>query len=266
MRIGLISDTHNEFLRCDGQSVPNILLLSEVDVIVLAGDIDTEAHGARWAVRQSERLDLPVIYLTGNHEFYSKNKTISEIRSEIKETIKGTNVHYSEHLSFVIDDVKFICASLWIDFNLLGPSRVAEAMTKGLTDMSDFESIREKSDMFIIPNTMMKWHNQAKEFIARELAEPFSGKRVVVTHHAPSANCLPEGWDRTRSLSLISTMYASNLDGLIEKYQPAVWLHGHIHTPKTHTISQTVVMSNPRGYPQLVQGDKSWCKAKVLKV
>ena len=210
MRIGLVSDTHNEFYRCDSKHIPNIFLHKNIDVLVLAGDIDIEAYGAKWATEQGKRLGLPVIYLVGNHELYSDSKTVREIKTEIEEVVAGSNVHYSEHLSVTLGDVKFICATLWTDFVLLGNSKTASCMNKGLTTMSDFDSIREKPDMFIIPNTMIKWHNQAKTFIENELAEPFDGKRVVVTHHVPSAQCLPEGWDRTNSSSLISAMYASN--------------------------------------------------------
>jgi hypothetical protein len=65
------------------------------------------------------------------------------------------------------------------------------------------------------------------------------------THHAPSIRSIPEPLKADR----FSCAYASPLEWLIEKHQPDVWFHGHVH-PKTpdYEIGRTRVMSNTRGY------------------
>ena len=54
MKIQLLSDLHNEFLRggrqVDGHLWSGIIPQSDADIIVLAGDIDTGTKGAEWAI------------------------------------------------------------------------------------------------------------------------------------------------------------------------------------------------------------------------
>ena len=52
MKIHLLSDLHNEFLR-NGKTNPNHLWSGSIpetdaDIIILAGDIDTGTNGAEW--------------------------------------------------------------------------------------------------------------------------------------------------------------------------------------------------------------------------
>jgi hypothetical protein len=34
----------------------------------------------------------------------------------------------------------------------------------------------------------------------------------------------------------VTSAYASNLEDLIQEYQPLYWIHGHIHTPSDYEI------------------------------
>ncbi|MFN7193484.1 MAG: metallophosphoesterase, partial [Rhodospirillales bacterium] len=63
MRILVLSDLHNEFLR----SPRLISRKPEVDVVVLAGDIDLDCRGLEWARRT---FGTRIVYVPGNHEFY----------------------------------------------------------------------------------------------------------------------------------------------------------------------------------------------------
>ena len=70
-------------------------------------------------------------------------------------------------------------------------------------------------------------------------------RTIIVTHHAPSALSLPEKF-RAES---ISCAYASQLDEFIRRYQPPLWIHGHIHHSSDYYIGSTRVVSNPQSYP-----------------
>jgi len=50
-------------------------------------------------------------------------------------------------------------------------------------------------------------------------------------------------------LSDLHTAFANRLEGIIEKYQPDLWIHGHTHVACDYEIYGTRVMCNPRGYP-----------------
>jgi predicted phosphodiesterase len=65
VKIRILSDLHLEFADI---SLPKV----EADVVILAGDIDVEGNGLEWALNTFS--DLPVLYVLGNHEYYSLAK------------------------------------------------------------------------------------------------------------------------------------------------------------------------------------------------
>jgi Icc-related predicted phosphoesterase len=76
------------------------------------------------------------------------------------------------------------------------------------------------------------------------LAEPFDGKTVVVTHHAPSSQSVHPRYAR----DLLTPAFASNLENLVEGDRVALWIHGHMHESFDYEIYGTRVVCNPRGY------------------
>jgi Icc-related predicted phosphoesterase len=65
-----------------------------------------------------------------------------------------------------------------------------------------------------------------------------------MTHHAPSRRSVSAAF----SADPISAAYASDLEPLIERMQPQLWVHGHIHSSSDYLIGATRVICNPRGY------------------
>ena len=62
----------------------------DADVTILAGDIDTEADGVAWA--KATISWRPVLYVAGNHEFYSGSKAVQGITAKMKQLVAGSNV------------------------------------------------------------------------------------------------------------------------------------------------------------------------------
>lgn len=78
----VLSDLHTEF-----EKLTPSLVVSEADVVVLAGDIGTNARGVEWA---RSAFSCPVIYVPGNHEFYSKgrlDRTLEKMRAAACERV-----------------------------------------------------------------------------------------------------------------------------------------------------------------------------------
>ena len=69
-------------------------------------------------------------------------------------------------------------------------------------------------------------------------------RNVVVTHHAPSIQSVPEHFKKDP----LTSAYASDLEDFILQYQPLLWIHGHIHTPSRYKIGETEIICNPHGY------------------
>lgn len=219
----------------------------DADVVILAGDIDLKGRGVKWAL---ETFRVPVIYVTGNHEFYkgSLGHTLEKMRA----AAKGTHVHVLERESVVIEGVRFVGATLWTDFRLTGNQPLAQWDAQ--QRMSDYKAIRDERFSKITPLKILAHHAQARSFIEGQLDEPFAGKTVVVSHHAPCELSIHENY---RDLpGHLNASYASRLDGLMGVERVALWVHGHTHHSFDYDVYGTRVMCNPRGYaPQELNPD-----------
>ena len=89
-------------------------------------------------------------------------------------------------------------------------------------------------------------HADDRAFIKGELATAREDglTPVVITHHAPSPRCIRPWFEKRR----LNPGFASNLDALIEKYQPVLWVHGHMHDPVDEMLGNTRIIAKPHGY------------------
>jgi Icc-related predicted phosphoesterase len=76
------------------------------------------------------------------------------------------------------------------------------------------------------------------------LADPFDGRTVVVTHHAPSSQSVHPRYAN----DLLTPAFASNLESLMGGDGVALWIHGHMHESYDYGAYGTRVVCNPRGY------------------
>lgn len=232
MQIQILSDLHREFF---SQDVEPCL----ADVVVLAGDIDIGNRGVLWA--QETFIGTPVIYVCGNHEYYGK--AYPKLLATLKDLAKGSNVFVLENDAVVLDGVRFLGCTLWTDFALLGEPRIAGSQAN--EKMSDYMKIRVSPEYRRLRSIdTATIHQKSRAWLEQELAAA-SAKTVVVTHHAPSAKSLFDGYQDKP----LSAAYASNLDELIQASQVSLWVHGHIHSSLDYRLGNTRVVSNPRGYP-----------------
>ena len=67
---------------------------------------------------------------------------------------------------------------------------------------------------------------------------------VVITHHAPTPRSIAPRFHG----NALNPAFASNLERLIVRYQPALWIHGHMHNSVDVTLGETRVVANPAGY------------------
>lgn len=260
IRFAFASDLHQEFLR-DRESAADPAtrfdlgsLPSDVDLTVLAGDLDVTLAASLRRIAQ-EIPDREVVYVAGNHDFYSdaaNPQTIDDILAEGRQLASELGIHLLENDSIEICGVKFVGATLWTDMVSVGrghlASKVAEA--RGRYGMTDYKAMKRWSTAHpgkrrpATPEMTIAMHEKSRAYIERELAVPFSGPVVVVTHHAPHPASLDP-----RHKGKLDWCYASNLGLIFESDDaPALWLHGHIHQRRDYRIGPTWVVANPRGY------------------
>ena len=239
MKLRILSDLHLEFAAWRPPQ-------ADEDVVVLAGDIHEGRAGIAWA-RQYFR-DRPIIYVPGNHEYYGRD--IDDLREGLRESARSHGVHLLDGDEAIIDDVRFCGATLWTDFELDGstPEVVGRTMHNCQEGMADFQIIRRWGGA-LRPEDTREIHHAHRDWLRRalmgctSLGEGFTGRTVVVTHHAPSPRSIAEQFDG----DALNAAFASDLRDLMG---PAVqlWIHGHMHDSLDYMERGTRVICNPRGY------------------
>lgn len=237
----ICSDLHDEFYDEFNSVIKTQLKYTKADILLLPGDICTFSNMYRLKC-----LEIPTYYVTGNHELYgiSWDHGVSDYQHYFKDT--NITVLENETVAMPGSKTRIISASLWTDFwapVAIGKEYHGNNCLKG---MSDFSLIRGL--------TLNKWeerHKKSLKFIKKELSKKHDGPTLVMTHHAPSFKSSHSIYQN----SPISGGFCSDLDYLIEEYQPDYWIHGHCHESFDYKIGKTRVLANPRGYPHELNPD-----------
>ena len=234
MRIAVLSDLH---LSVQDMPLPQ----PDADVVVLAGDIARPAAAIEWA----RQFATPVIYVAGNHEFYggSLEATICELRT----LAEGSNVHVLEKDAIVLDGVRFLGCTLWSDFRIADSEQEQlDAMQQVSTMIRDFSRIRmdDQSGELFSPLKSRQLFDASVLWLDRQFSQPFDGRTVVVTHHAPSVSSIHDRF----SGSPLNAAFVSRLESKVLSWQPRLWIHGHTHDSHNYMLGSTEVLCNPRGY------------------
>ena len=154
--------------------------------------------------------------------------------------------------AMTIEGVRFIGATLWTDFRLEGIASEAWAHLEVGQGLSDFTgAIRHHGgrDGLFTTSESARRHSEERAFIERELdmAEQSGVTPVVITHHAPSPRCIRPWFEGSR----LNPGFASDLDAVIARYQPPLWVHGHMHDRVDERLGDTRVVCNPAGYSRV---------------
>ena len=148
-----------------------------------------------------------------------------------------------------VEDTRFIGAMLWTDFVLEGIASEAWAHLEVGQGLSDFTgAIRHHGgrDGLFTTRESARRHAEHRAFIEGELeqAERSGLKCIIISHHAPSPRCIRPWFEGSR----LNPGFASDLDSMIARYQPPLWVHGHMHDRVDERLGETRVLANPHGY------------------
>jgi hypothetical protein len=244
----------------------------------LAGDIEFHHE----AFQHFTSFGKPIVAVAGNHDFYGR-----EITNGIKElkviANQYENVYFLENEIIDISGTRFIGSAFWTNYCGFNPRMVNEA----LAWMNDTASINasawwedEANQAFAnkhYPKSLTKaefhpiiayqMNQRAIQFISRQLSKPFSGKKVVVTHHAPTHEWLRYEYP-TSSINVNMfdeykyhhphpfeayhlAVYGSNLEDMFKPGSELdgadLWCHGHDHSRIEYSVYKTQFASNAFG-------------------
>ncbi|HYE36474.1 metallophosphoesterase [Methylocaldum sp.] len=225
MRIQYFSDIHLEFGSLE-------VVPTDADVVVAAGDIGIGRQGLDWL----KSFRKPVVYVAGNHEFYSQEH-LSTL-ANLSGGAGGSNVQFLERRAWEYNGVRFLGCTLWSDLGGEDNDQLQELVSI----VNDFRKIRYRADT-LSAESYLQLHRESRHWLFDELAKPFPGKTVVVTHHAPT----PWSW-RDNPGHLKRYAYCNDLKEVLHSFEIAAWFHGHTHAVSDYRCAGTRILCNPRGY------------------
>ncbi len=230
MRLHILSDLHFDVRRSTWASFAARIPSDLGDVLVLAGDVlcmnDVAAREMLWSLRGKAK---EVVYVLGNHEhFHGAFDVTKEIAVDVCESV---GVHLLNGAAQVVAGQRFIGGTMWF------PRDEAALPLRG--QMMDFQLIEEFEDAVYRDN------EREVETLRREVRPT----DVVVTHHLPAWGSVAPQF-RSGPHSALNPFFICDCQNIIEKRQPALWIHGHTHVPCDYSIGKTRVVCNPIGYPR----------------
>ena len=240
MRLQVFSDLH-----ADVRPPKYIEVVPGVDAVVVAGDTCEGAERGFALVRQIVPMQSPIIAVMGNHEYY--RSCLSDELDEARRVAPLYGVSLLENDVVVLGGVRFLGCTLWTGYAIFGEANVARAMRAAADGLNDHRRItwaKKPEWRRFRPAEALMLHKGSRSFLEDELAKPFDGATVVVTHHAPH----PHSMHSRYGSDLLSAAYVSDLTAVIDAGQPNLWMHGHIHESFDYRVGATRVVCDPHGY------------------
>ena len=236
MKIQLASDLHLELRRGHQPEIHDFCPVADRDLLVLAGDIGT--YMGAWAFIEQELRRSPVIYVPGNHEYYSW-----QTREHIDEAwqLKAQQIpdlHYLLCEGVTIGGVRFWGAPWYSD--LFG-RRDRGYLDLVAESINDFD---RKFDDFGRWSVARHLDEHARQ--TRLLREQAGRVDVVVTHWPPTKHAVAP---RFRGDAL-NGYFVNDREGLVREVGAQYWVSGHVHDPHECVIGTTRCIGNPTGYPR----------------
>ena len=236
MRILSYSDLHLEF----GAS-PALASEEDGDLLILAGDI-VSFDDFRPLDRLLESWRKPILYVTGNHEYYTRRPMDGE-----NQKFKAWLAVRHPQVSLLLDEgtsiggVHFFGGTMWTDFD--GGNRAAMEFAR--QEMNDFRLIQNPDGSVFRPSDAIRLHEGFVEKLSAWFDEDLTGPRVVVSHNAPLLNLRTKYNDSP----LRPAFNSLDMVKIIAERQPELWVYGHTHECDDQRVGRTRVISNQLGYP-----------------
>ena len=235
MKIQYCSDLHLEFpenkIYLNKNPLPVI-----GDILVLAGDVvpftlmDKYATFFSWASGHFEHT----YWIPGNHEYY-----YSDIRNRsgaFSEKIKS-NVTLLNNQVVHLENTRLLFSTLWSHISPLHHRVIQHGL-------SDFHEIRNGDNLFT-PEQFNQFHQEALNFLFGELAIPYPGQSVVVTHHVPTLLNYPAQYKNSE----LNGAFVTELSDPIYDSGADYWIYGHHHQNTLEfKIGHTRLLTNQLGY------------------
>lgn len=243
MKIRIVADIHTDI-----NEKKNYQFNFGDDFVVVCGDISGDRFTTEAWIKANIKNG---VFIEGNHLGYSRitydeGDTKQNSIRYLKNRFKKGSIRFLENDVHIVDDVVFAGCTLYSDFSLYGDPVYCSRLA--LKSMNDFRYVKVKDKSIVrtlIPLDTVKWHKMSVNFINKTCKAYPDKKIAVVTHYAPSIDCISAEYKD----DMLSAAFASNLEWIMEENENLVlWCHGHMHTDVDFTKYETRVVCCPWGY------------------
>lgn len=187
-------------------------ILGPADLLILAGDIDRIDDIGRSA-KQIVRHFKEVYVVPGEVEYKSANENILRCFHSLEKRIVE-NLTLVNNKTIIYDSVRIIFTTLWTEITESTPE-VEEYFKKRFYIWHRGEHIDLK--------TYDSNHQTCKKFLITELAKPFAGQTIVVSHYPP----FPSMFSRNPRHQKLPEAYYVDLLEIIHNFPIDHWIYGH---------------------------------------
>lgn len=239
MKVQVFSDLHLDVL-----PIKPISVADGIDAVVVAGDVCEGSVQAFEHLRRLVPMPIPILMVLGNHEYY--RRLVPDELALARAQAPSFNVHVLENDTVVVNGVRFAGATLWTDYRIFGDTNIGAAMNACAASMNDHRRIGWQKAPWLRfrPQEAALLHHRSRAFIESVLATSFDGPTVILSHHAVHMNSILPKYQTDP----VTAAFVSDLSATIEKHQPALWVHGHVHNSCDYRVGETRIVSNPHGY------------------
>jgi Icc-related predicted phosphoesterase len=242
MKLQIMSDLHIHYPGSRG--IPQ--LIPGVEIVVVAGDICVGLVRAIEILRRAFPAPTEIVMVAGNHELWSKTHAFAEHVGLGRTAAALHGIYLLENDVAVVRGIRFLGATLWSDYDLHGPELREAAMRAAAGFMLDHKRIKWSRDPWerFRPAEARSLHLRSRKFFEEELVKPHHGPTVCISHHAMSANAIAPAFRD----EILSAAYASEMQPMIDRFQPDLVVTGHTHYGIDLKRGLTRMLSNPAGY------------------
>ncbi|MCY3988204.1 MAG: metallophosphoesterase [Gammaproteobacteria bacterium] len=235
MKIQIASDLHLEMRRRHEPPLHDFRPVEGRDVLVLAGDIGT--HMNAWPFIERELRRSPVIYVPGNHEYYSWQTREYIDNAWRHKARQHPDLHYLVAESVTIGGVRFWGAPWYSDLFGRRDRTYLRSIERAI---NDFSPQFADSGRWTIARHLDEHASQT-----RLLREQAGRVDVVITHWPPTrAAVAPRFKDDG-----LNGYFVNDREELVEEIRAQYWISGHVHDAYRTVAGNTRVLGNPAGYP-----------------
>lgn len=232
----------------------------EYELCILAGDLadfDNTLHH-KYVQQFSELINhKPILFITGNHDYYTHEKMRMELYNSIFGENNITHINnftyinnYFKSLEKKVKNFYFLNNSdfKFHDINFFGGTLWSKATPKSFIPNNDNNYInqhpykdvrtmnRKENDIFLKKLNIFLDKNKGQ-------------KNVVISHFSPSLRLKNFNFTENKNNTPIEKYFSNNLDNiLLSKKAPSYWFYGHNHYTDHKIFNHCHVLSHQSGY------------------